>query len=81
MRFEGYQCLESLASDDQAINGAARVDGEAPGRHGILVAVLNGINAYEVREASGHWMFVRVSGGPLFQACVLLVTYIGLTQG
>jgi len=61
MRFEGYQCLESLASNDQASNGAARCDGEAPGRHGMLVAVLNGINAYEVGEASGYGMFVRVS--------------------
>jgi len=71
MRFEGYQCLESLARDDQASNGAARVDGEAPGRHGMLVAVRNRINAYEVGDVSGYWMFVRVSGGPLLQACII----------
>jgi len=72
---KGFNSIESLASHDCTRRGQARREGEEPGRHGLAILVREDISAYEVGQESGYFLFVRVSGGPVQQPCIVGTIY------
>ena len=62
-RLSGYHSLEAMASPTR------------PGHHGLALLVRDDINAYEVGDESGVWLFARLFGGPLAQPWIVGTFY------